>query len=606
MMNTLSVQLGTLPVICFLASTVSTMPAFSTNPSRREFLSLSVGGLVASSSNLLSGIPAFGRQDLPETSRSAEGTKWAAATVHPFATDIAAAILKQGGNAIDAAVAASFMLSVVDGHNSGIGGGCFALVRTATGRIHAIDGREMAPSQISAKNYYRDGKPDPSLSQTGPLAVGVPGQVAALWKLSQEFGSLDWAQLVRPAAEVARQGFAFGTLANVVRRVDSQLSRFPETARILKPNGKLPSAGDTLLQVDLANTLEKIARGGADAFYLGDIAEKIATHLQQHGGMLTRQDMANYRIRERTPIESFYRGNRVIGFSPPSSGGLHISQMLTMLEPFDLKTLYQQQPADYYHLIAEVMKRAMSDRAHWLGDADYAKVPAGLLNVDYLKQRMEDFQFDRVTDQLEHGLPPGAESQFLGDRHTTHLTTADGDGNIVAMTQTVNTSFGSKMIAPGTGVVLNNEMDDFAIAPGVRNAFGLVGTDANAIEPGKRPLSSMSPTIVLDRNGNPVVTCGAAGGPRIITATLLNTIGVLDLELNIADAIAAPRVHHQWSPNTLYLEEAIAPQIRTALEAKGHKISVIEASAVAQGISFKPGKLRSASDPRTHGKASAF
>lgn len=540
-----------------------------------------------------------------QDSRFARGQAWAAATVHPLATDVAAQILRTGGNAIDAAVAASFMLSVVDGHNSGIGGGGFALLRTADGRYHAIDGREMAPSLIKPEMYFRNGKPDPTLSQTGPLAIGVPGLVAALEYLHTQWGKTSWEDLVNPAGKVASQGVVFGGLADVIRRVDPEISRFPETARILKPGGRLPDRMDTLYQPDLARTLGSIARAGAAGFYTGDVADRIATHVQQAGGMLSRKDMEDYQVKIRQPIESAYHDYRVVGFPPPSSGGIHLAQMLMMLEPFELTRIRGRSEADYLHLLAEVMRRAMADRAQWLGDSDYANVPSGLLNPDYLRERMSDFRFDQTTDQLEHGLPPGATSQFLGDRHTTHLTTADNQGNVVAITQTVNTSFGSKMIAPGTGVVLNNEMDDFAIAPGVRNAFGLVGTDANAIEPGKRPLSSMSPTIVVDANQQPIVTCGAAGGPRIITATLQNLLQVLDFQQPMDQAISAPRIHHQWSPNVLTLERSIDNNIVRDLEKRGHRIQQIDASATAQGISFGDNGLVAASDPRTDGKSIA-
>ncbi len=281
--------------------------------------------------------------------------------------------------------------------------------------------------------------------------------------------------------------------------------------------------------------------------------------------------------------------------------------MLGMLERFDVKSIFPSSEATGLHLLLEVMKRAMADRAHWLGDSDFAKVPKGLLDTEYLAKRAADIDLEKSVLVMSHGVPPRADSDWFGKKHTTHLTTADDEGNLVALTQTVNTSFGCKMIVPGTGVVLNNEMDDFSIAPGVRNAFGLVGSAANAVAAGKRPLSSMSPTIVLDGQGNPIMTCGAAGGPKIITAVLQTVIRVLDLEQSIGDAIGAGRVHHQWSPDQAICENAIPDEVANALAARGHSIQRIRAAAVAQGISISTdGVLTAASDPRVPSAALAL
>jgi len=518
---------------------------------------------------------------------SASGHQYAVATVHRLASQAAMDVMQAGGNAIDGAVAASFMLSVVDGHNSGIGGGCFALIRTADGRLHAIDGREEAPAAATADMYIRDGKADGRLSQTGPLAVGVPGQVAALEMLSQRLGMLAWEKLVEPAVNVAQEGFVLGRLANIIRKNAGQLSMFSESKRILMPGDRLLSGTDTLRQPDLARTLNGIAKNGSDYFYNGPVAKLISDHLLQTGGILTTKDLAAYRAKVRQPIVTGYRGLGVVGFPPPSSGGIHLAQMLGMLSGFDVKAIFAESNSQGLHLLLEVMKRAMADRAFWLGDADYAKVPKGLLDPEYLDQLASSIVLDRSAKVEQHGMPPGAESQFFGDKHTTHLTTADAQGNVVALTQTVNTSFGSKFIAKGTGVVLNNQMDDFSIAPGVKNAFGLVGGQANAIAPGKRPLSSMSPTIVLSKTGQPVLTCGAAGGPKIITSTLQNVIRVLDLGQSIEQAIGSPRVHHQWSPDEAVCEKTVKQEDVAQLKSLGHQVSMINTAAVAQGIEFQ-------------------
>jgi gamma-glutamyltranspeptidase / glutathione hydrolase len=576
---------------------------------RRVFLHESARNLAAA--GLIFGTPAtfasatnsttLARQ---QSETTAGGTKFAVATVHELATNSARDMFRVGGNAVDAAVAASFMLSVVDGHNSGIGGGCFALIRDPSGRFYAIDGREEAGAAATKDMFLKNGQPQPEWSQTGPLAPGVPGQVAALENMATRFGRLSWRSLLEPAIQTAQNGFVMGRLANVIRANSKDLGRFASSKRVLFPGDELPTATTRLHQPDLAQSLQLIANEGAAAFYHGPIAQAIAEYLGAEGGILTVNDFANYQVKQREPLVSHYRGRQVIGFPPPSSGGIHVAQMLGMLECFDLRALWRRDPILVYHLWLEVMQRAMADRAHWLGDADHARVPLGLLDPAYLLQRAGDIQLGRTSKVAGHGLPPGVESQFFGDKHTTHLTAADQEGWVVAITQTVNTSFGCKMIAPGTGIVLNNEMDDFSIAPGVANAFGLVGTEANAIAPGKRPLSSMSPTIVLDGAGRPVLTCGAAGGPRIITCTLQTICRVLDFDQSIQEALDSPRVHHQWRPSEAVVEERMDPASVAGLQTLGHEVRRIEASATAQGISWSAdGRLEAAADSRAGGVA---
>ncbi|MFO0940420.1 MAG: gamma-glutamyltransferase [Pirellulales bacterium] len=545
-----------------------------------------------------------------DITNGAQGSKAAVATVHPSATDAAIACLKRGGNAVDAAVAASLMLSVVDSHNSGIGGGGLALIRLANGSMVAIDGREMAPKNCSAEQYKgNDGKPDPKLSQDGPLAVATPGLIALLEKISTSFGKVSWKESLLGAAEVADQGFRVSAyFASVLKDNAAKLRKFPSSASVLfDPSGQPWSEGSTLRQPDLARSLRSMAEQGSKWFYEGEFAERMEKFMLQEGGYLRASDFADYKALSRSVIQCKYRGQTVNGFSPPSSGGIHIAQMLTMLEQFDVAEIFKTRPEQAYHLLLEVMKRALADRAHWLGDADFAKVPKALLDPQYLKYRASTIDLNRATKVESHGVPPRADIDLFGaGGHTTHLTVADADGNVVALTQTVNTSFGSKMILPGTGIVLNNEMDDFSLAPGVRNAFGLLGSDANGIVPRKRPLSSMSPSIVTDGSGNPTFTCGAAGGPRIITVALQSLVRAIDLKQNPAEILAAPRVHHQWSPNQSVIDNSMPAEIVSKLTEMGHEIQKVRHVATAQAIQVLPGAITAASDPNVPSSARAI
>ena len=571
---------------------------------RRSFLG-TVAGLAAGWPHLPQ--YALAQEAAAKSVTLARGSRGVVATVQPLASLAAIEAFERGGNAIDAAIAASLMLSVVDGHNSGIGGGCLALVRTATGEVFAIDGRERAPMKATPEMFFRDGKPDPKLSQLGSLAAGVPGLIAALDHLGSSWGRISWKDSLLGAAKIAKDGFKLDrNYAANLQGSAVELRQFAESKRILLDDQGLPrAAGSLLQQPDLSATLSNIAGQGAAWFYTGGFAERLDRMMRECGGLLTAEDMAAYRTVERTPIRTNYREHQVVGFPPPSSGGIHIAQMLGMLSNFDVRGVFTSSPAAGIHLLLEVMKRAMADRAHWLGDADFADVPLGLLDSEYLRKRASDIDLEKTMAVTSHGQPPSAATNLFGrEKHTTHLTTADRDGNVVAMTQTVNTSFGCKMIVPGTGVILNNEMDDFSIAPGVRNAFGLIGSAANAVAPGKRPLSSMSPTLVLDDMGKPTLSCGAAGGPKIITTVLQTLVRVLDLGQSIASAIAAERVHHQWSPDQVVCEEAVPESVAQQLKARGHSVTRIRVAAVAQGVTIEPdGTLVAAADPRVPSSA---
>jgi gamma-glutamyltranspeptidase/glutathione hydrolase len=539
----------------------------------------------------------------------AETEGWAhgaVASVHPLATRAGVEAMKRGGNAVDAAVATAITLGVVDGQNSGLGGGAFLMVRTAKGEVVAIDARETAPALATADLYVRDGKVDEKLSQTGALAVATPGALAGYAAALESYGRLTLKDLLLPAAELAEKGFVLDP--EWMRRFGSvrkELETFPGSKGVcFHEDGSPVHEGEVLRQPELAHTLRMIAEQGPNWFYRGEFAEKVDAWMRANGGRLRKEDFAAYAVKRRAPIHTLYRGYEVYGFPPPSSGGLHVAQILGMLELFDLAGA---PVATREHLLAEAMKLAFADRAYWLGDPDFVKVPRGLLDPGYLQELSAKIDPAHASAVRAHGEPPGAGVEVF--KHTTHLSTADAEGNWVALTQTVNTSFGSKVIVPGTGVVLNDEMDDFAAAPGVPNAFGLVGAEANAVGPGKRPLSSMSPTIVL-KDGQPLLAVGAAGGPTIISQTAQNLVNVLDLKLGIEAALAAPRLHHQWSPDVLRVEPGMGEDVIAALRARGHEVKVTGAQGlgVSQGVQWdeRAGTFRAAHDPRAPGLADGW
>jgi gamma-glutamyltranspeptidase/glutathione hydrolase len=529
------------------------------------------------------------------------------ASVHPLATDAGIAAFEAGGNAIDAAVATALTLGVVDGFNSGLGGGCFILIHRADGTLAAIDGREKAPAAATRDMFIRDGEAVPELSQTGPLAIAVPGALAAYDMAIREHGQRELKDLLLPAAKIAEEGFKLNE-AYVTRMRGSveDLRKFAGSrAALLKRDGEPYEAGDTLKQPDLARSYRAMAEHGTDWFYRGPFAENVAAWMADNGGILTAQDFADYEPVEREPLKSRYRDLTIIGFPPPSSGGVHVAQMLNILEHFDLGKQYKEDPAVAYHIIAEAMKLAFADRAYWLGDSDFVDVPRGLIDKEYAKQLAAKIDTSKTTEVPSHGQPPQAAEDLFGRKHTTHIAAADSEGNWVAITATVNTTFGSKVIVPGTGIVLNNEMDDFSAQPGKPNAFGLVGAENNAVAPGKRPLSSMSPTIVL-RDGKPISTVGAAGGPKIITQSLLAILRRFDFNQSLADAVGSPRIHHQWFPKQLTVERKMPDKIVTKLEAMGHDIEEIGSGGVTQAAELSPeGQLTAVHDPRVPGKAAA-
>jgi gamma-glutamyltranspeptidase/glutathione hydrolase len=530
------------------------------------------------------------------------------ATVQPLATQAGLDALDMGGNAVDAAIACALTLGVVDGHNSGIGGGCFMTLRLRDGRVVTLDGRETAPAAATRDLFLRDGKPDPRLSQDGALAVGVPGELATLEAASRRFGRLPMARLLESAARIADQGFAIDhAYASRLRETERELKQFPEAAALFL-NGlpEIPAAGNQLRLPALAASYRQIAAQGIGWFYRGPYALETASWMKAHGGILTAADFAAYQPVERQPVRGTYRGYEILSFPPPSSGGVHVIEILNLLERFDLKSMGDGS-ANLVHVVTEAMKLAFADRAKWLGDPDFTRVPRGLVSKDYAARLARQIRMDRATEVTSAGVPPQAETDFFERerrRHTTHFSTADVEGNWVACTASINTSFGSKVVIPGTGIVLNNHMDDFSAQSGVPNYFGLVGAEANSIEARKRPLSSMSPTLVL-LNGRPVMSLGAAGGPTIISQTLLAIIRTIDFQQGPREALAGVRFHHQWKPDQLRVEQSLGEPVLAELRRRGHHVVVESSMGAAQAVLLRlDGSWAGSADPRGEGTAS--
>ena len=520
------------------------------------------------------------------------------------ASRIGTDILKRGGNAVDAAVAVGFAMAVTYPRAGNIGGGGFMVIHLAGGkqkpaRNIAIDYRERAPS-ATTRDVFLDasGKPDPAKSRDQGLAIGVPGTVAGLALAHGKYGSgkFTLAQLIEPAIELARKGFRTGDeFEDTGRSSIERLRRFPSTAKLfLKPDGSLIERGTLLIQADLADTLEAIARSGPRAFYEGPVADRISAAVREAGGLMTSEDLKHYRAVERPVLRGSYRGLTILSMPPPSSGGVLLIEMLNVLEGFNLK---RDDPASV-HLMVETMRYAYADRAKLLGDTDFVKVPLeGLMSKRYAAALRARIDRERATpsDKIRALSPQAFEGH-----NTTHYSIVDRFGNAVANTYTLNLNYGVGLIAEGTGVLLNNELDDFAAAPGVPNAFGLVGYEANEPGPNKRPLSSMTPTIVLHR-GKPLVVTGAPGGSRIITAVMQVLINVVDYRMSIAEAVQAPRIHHQWMPDETMIEAAYPDATARALAGRGHNVRIWPPFTSVPSIMVTPEGLVGAADTRTRG-----
>ena len=523
------------------------------------------------------------------------------ATQEAIATKVGVQILKQGGNAVDAAVAIGFTMAVTLPQAGNLGGGGFMIAHIAkTGETVAIDYREMAPA-LATQDMHLDenGNPVSERSQFIHLAVGVPGTVAGLSYALKKYGTLTLKQVMSPAIHLAEKGFHVTVpLADSFKKHKKALLRWPETTKIFfKPDGSFYEPGDLLVQKDLAVSLKQIAKEGPRAFYQGAIAEKLAAEMKSHDGLITLADLQNYRVVRREPVRGTYRGYEIVSMPPPSSGGIHLIQMLNILEGYPLRSLGAGN-AETLHLLAETMKLAYADRSQHLGDPKFWKVPVrGLTSKTYAENLKKLIQADKAQPSKE--ILPGDPSPYESPE-TTHFSVMDGAGNAVTNTYTLNFGYGTGIVAKGTGILLNNQMDDFSSKPGVPNAYGLVGGEANAIQPMKRPLSSMTPTLVF-KAGKPILATGSPGGSRIITSTLQFLLNVLDHRMDIETATRAPRIHHQWLPDWLEMEPGFKPETLLALAEKGHLVVETKPFGSTQSILRTKKGFYGASDQRRPG-----
>lgn len=522
------------------------------------------------------------------------------ASQEELASKIGVKILKSGGNAVDAGVAVGFALAVTLPRAGNVGGGGFMMIYDAKKkRTFALDYREMAPSKAYKDMYLdKDGNAVEELSRFHGLAVGVPGTVAGLITALENYGSMDLKTVMAPAIEMAEKGITvtpdlYTSLQSAKKRLQTWDSSKPI---FFKDGGKTDyQIGDTFIQKDLANSLKLIAEKGMDGFYKGPTAKAIADSVTAAGGLMTVEDLANYKAIVREPVVGNYRGYSIASMPPPSSGGIHIIEILNILENYRIGKMGHN-TAETIHVMAEAMKLAYADRAEYLGDPDFVKVPMkGLTSKDYAHSLYEQISQDkaRPASEIKHGQPMPYESD-----QTTHFSVMDKMGNVISNTYTLNFSYGTGMVANGTGILLNNEMDDFSAKPGVPNGYGLIGGDANAVEGRKRPLSSMSPTLVF-KDGKPIMATGSPGGSRIITTTLQIIMNVIDHKMNIAEATNAVRIHHQWLPDELRIEKGLNQDTIKLLKAKGQNVVEKEAMGSTQSIMHTDQGFFGASDPRT-------
>lgn len=526
------------------------------------------------------------------------GTKGMVSSQRELASQIGAEILSRGGNAVDAAVATGIALAVTLPRAGNLGGGGFMLVHIAEqNKTIAIDYREMAPKAAHRDMFLdKDGNVDNKLARFSHQSSGVPGTVAGLAHALEKYGTMSWASVVEPSIRLAQDGIVVSyDLAENLKSRHKWLTANDATAKAFYKTNKVPyEAGEVLVQPDLAKTLKLLAKEGPSAFYQGEIARKIAKDMKKHGGLITMEDMANYKVAEREVVRTNYRGFDVVSMPPTSSGGVHVVQMLNILEQYPVAKMGAGS-AKNVHLLSEVMKLAYADRSEYLGDPDHFDVPIkGLTSKAYAKELAVNISMKqaRASKTIKPGNPAPYESP-----DTTHFSVMDKFGNAVSNTYTLNFSYGSGIVIPGTGILMNNEMDDFSSKPGVPNGFGLIGGEANSIQPTKRPLSSMTPTMIF-KDGKPYVVVGSPGGSRIITTVLQVLINVMDHKMNIADAIHAPRVHHQWLPDRLELEPGFSPDTIEILKLLGQNVKKGKTMGSVQSIMYKDGHFYGASDPR--------
>lgn len=525
-----------------------------------------------------------------------------------LATQAGVDILKNGGNAIDAAIAVGFTLAVTYPEAGNIGGGGFMLIRLANSTTTMIDFREKAPAKAS-RNMYLDsnGNVIPMKSELGPLAAGVPGTVAGYLHALEKYGTLSRQRVIAPAIEAAVKGFPLSErFVESLKQSMKEFSAFPSTMNAFTKKGTPYEKGEILRQPDLANTLRNISAFGVDGFYRGYIAELIVAEMQRHGGIISAHDLLNYHPVERKPLYGSYRGYGIITASPPSAGGVVLLQMLNMLERYDLKGRGQNS-SETIHLFAAAAQRAYADRSEFLGDPDFVSMPVSrLISKEYALTRSESI--DTLQAVASSSIPP-ATSAELGHSNTTHFCVADSFGNIVSVTTTLNGLFGCKAVVGGAGFFLNNEMDDFSVKPGTPNMYGLTGAEANAIAPTKRMLSSMTPTIVM-KDSMPFLTLGGRGGSRITTAVANIIINVIDFGLNVQDAVESPRIHHQWLPDRIFYETNGLPlDVMENLKRKGYTLEhTTTFNARAHAIMFDPATrlFLGGADPREEGVAIGY
>jgi gamma-glutamyltranspeptidase/glutathione hydrolase len=514
---------------------------------------------------------------------------------------VGADVMAHGGNAIDAAVASGFAMAVTYPRAGNIGGGGFMVIHTAAGEDITIDYRETAPAKATRDMFLgNDGKPDIAKSRDSALGIGVPGTVAGLALALEKYGSgkFTWSDLLQPAIALARDGFVVADdIAATLPDLQRRTARWPSSVKIFsRSDGTALQPGDTLTQSDLAATLTAIAAQGPRGFYEGPVAQKLVDGINKAGGIFAIEDLKAYQPVIRQPVRGSYRGYDIVSMPLPSSGGTVLLETLNILEGFPVATL-RQGSAPSLHLLIEAMKRAYADRARYLGDPAFVNAPIAILtSKDYAAKQRASIDLDKATPWTDalSAVPP-REGQ-----NTTHYSVVDAAGNVVSNTYTLNFPYGVGLVADGTGVLMNNELDDFTAAPGASNAFGLVGFEANLPGPGKRPLSSMSPTIVL-KDGKPVLVTGSPGGSRIISTVLQVIVNVIDYRMNIMSAVAAPRLHHQWLPDEVRIERGFSEETLNALRAMGHKVVEPMGQTSANSILVTPDGLLGAPDPRTRG-----
>ena len=542
------------------------------------------------------------------------------ASVHRDASQAGVDIMKQGGNAIDAAVAVGFALAVVYPEAGNIGGGGFLLFRRADGEVHFVDYREKAPAKATADMYLdKNGDVIKDMSTLGYKAIGVPGSVAGMAYAQKHWGKLTLSQVMQPAIRLARDGFTLD-YAEAKGLKHSELEKFPDSRRIFERDGNYYQAGEVFRQPELAKTLERIAEN-PDDFYRGSLARALAAAMQKGGGLITAEDLAAYEVKERQPIRGTYRGYDIISAPPPSAGGVALVESLNILEGYDLAK-EGNRSAESIHLTAEAFERAYFDRAEFMGDPDFSKIPVSqLIDKRYASAWRETIPIRRATPsgdlkrpavftQLDQYARQHPQPKYINEPvNTTHYSVVDADGNAVSVTTTLNDSFGSKVTAEGLGFLMNNEMDDFASKQGAPNMYGLIQGPANAVGPGKRPLSAMTPTIVL-KDGKLFLVLGSPGGPTITTTVANIVMGVVDYGLNIQEAVNAPRFHNQWLPDEIAIEHrGFSPDTLGILEGMGHKIKVEKSfwgDAECIAVDLKTGERLGASDGRNDGRAVGY